>query len=88
MALEIVTDQATKQSFPYEFDACSRLRMCGLANGLLLYARRTNHGRYGDWVMVSPPLIINDSELDDMVNRLEKTLGNFADIARLEGVHG
>jgi adenosylmethionine-8-amino-7-oxononanoate aminotransferase len=77
LSVEIVADKATKTSFD-DVVAPDALRVIGLRHGLLLYARRTNAGRFGDWVMLTPPLIITDDEIDDLVARFEQTLDDFA----------
>lgn len=55
----------SKQQWPAGFKALQRLRQFGLKHGLILYARRNNDGQYGDWVMITPPLIITQNECDE-----------------------
>ncbi len=77
MAVEIVASRATKQPFPPAFGPIDRVRILGLQNGLIIYARQTAGGKYGDWFMVSPPLTISESECDELVERLDATLAAF-----------
>ena len=78
MAVEIVADKATKAPFPAAASAVDCLRVRGLENGLMIYARRTAGGKYGDWFMVSPPLTVSVDECDELLDRLELTLDAFA----------
>ncbi|WP_281684073.1 aspartate aminotransferase family protein [Thalassobaculum salexigens] len=74
MAVEFVADPATKRPFPIEAAVPAAVSRIAMQNGLILYTRRTNAGRDGDWVMVSPPLVTSDRELDEITDRLEKSL--------------
>ncbi|MGI9333724.1 MAG: aspartate aminotransferase family protein [Gammaproteobacteria bacterium] len=78
MAVEIVADKRTKAPFPAAASAVDRLRVRGVENGLMIYARRTAGGKYGDWFMVSPPLTVSVDECDELLHRLEATLDAFA----------
>lgn len=79
LAVEYVRDKATRAVFPAEIDPVDRLRRIGLANGLVLYVRRQNRGRYGDWTIIAPPLVIGEDEIDVLATRLERTIAAFAD---------
>ena len=81
MAVEIVSDPIKKIPFSGEVNAPAAVRRHGLAEGLMIYARRTNAGRYGDWFMAAPPLITTKPDIDDIVARLDKTLKAFANEA-------
>ena len=84
--LEVVTDKASKSRFPAGVSPVDLLKLAGLRNGLLVYGRRTAGGRNGDWIMVSPPMIITRSECDELMRRLEATIGDFAAEARRLGL--
>ncbi|MBF9033515.1 aminotransferase class III-fold pyridoxal phosphate-dependent enzyme [Rhodobacterales bacterium HKCCE2091] len=77
-AVEIVADKATKAAFPPEANAIARLVALGMERGLLLYSRSTAGGRYGEWLMVTPPLTITPEEMDEMIRRLSDTIDAFA----------
>jgi len=64
MALELVADKAGKTPFPAPAMAAATLARVAMEQGLILYQRRTNAGRDGDWVMVAPPLIATAAEID------------------------
>jgi adenosylmethionine-8-amino-7-oxononanoate aminotransferase len=74
LAVEVVREKVGKASFPVEFAIIDRIRTAGLDHGLLIYGRRTAGGAYGDWFMVSPPLIITEEQCDDLLARLAATL--------------
>lgn len=77
-AIEFVADQATKRMIPLERMAPYRFQQIALDHGLAIYCRRTAGGRWGDWVMISPPLTITEDEVAELLLRLERTLSAFA----------
>ena len=86
LAIEYVRDKATKAIFPDEVRASDRIRQIGLDHGIMLYSRRQNGGRYGEWSIISPPLIITRPQVDDLVQRLTATLDAFTDEMTRAGV--
>lgn len=76
-AVEIVADRLTKRMFPVESDAIGRIRRLCRQGGLELLSRRTSGGRYGEWLMVCPPLIINQSQIDELCDSLSQALQRF-----------
>ncbi|MEQ9139240.1 MAG: aspartate aminotransferase family protein [Thalassobaculum sp.] len=64
MALELVADKAAKTPFSAAAMADGTLARVAMEQGMILYQRRTNAGRDGDWVMVAPPLIATAAEID------------------------
>jgi adenosylmethionine-8-amino-7-oxononanoate aminotransferase len=74
LALELVADKQTSQRFPEHADPAAIIRRHGLDHGLLLYSRRQNAGRYGDWLLIAPPLVIDEPGCDELLDRLETTL--------------
>ncbi len=84
MAVELVADRDTRQSYPASFPPTEHIRIIGLQHGLIIYSRRTANGVYGDWFMVAPPLTITESECDDLIDRLDATLGEFESAASLQ----
>jgi len=75
MAIELVADRTTKRQLPLDLVPAARLCTLALDQGLALYARRTSGGAYGDWVMVTPPLIIDAAGVDELAERLQAALG-------------
>jgi len=75
--VELVRDRDAKIPFPGDFDPTDAVRVHGLKEGLILYARRTSGGANGDWLMISPPLTITEAECDELLARLDRTLTAF-----------
>jgi 4-aminobutyrate--pyruvate transaminase len=67
--LEIVADKATKAKFPPEVGAAKIVETKCLDHGLILRA-------LGDVLAISPPLIISQSELGDLLARLKRGLAD------------
>jgi adenosylmethionine-8-amino-7-oxononanoate aminotransferase len=84
-AIEIVADKETKAIFPAERPAVYRIIELGIARGLLLYSRRTANGKYGEWLMLCPPLIVTEAEIDEIARLLALTLADYAAELRREG---
>ena len=59
---------------PYEARAVYRLLEIGIKQGILLYTRKTAGGAYGEWVMVTPALNINEIEVDELIDKLSKSI--------------
>ena len=72
LAVEIVADKKDKSILPKECNAVYRLLEIGIENGLLLYTRKTAEGIFGEWVMVTPPLIITKEQVDELLELFEK----------------
>ena len=69
---ELVQDRATKAPFLAGDKVSARLKAEAMARGLCCYpASGTIDGRIGDHVMLAPPFIIADSQLDQLVERLK-----------------
>ncbi len=74
-ALELVADRATRAPFDPSRRLAARLRAEGMAAGLLCYPMAgTIDGKNGDHVLLAPPFIIDDGELDLLVERLGQAL--------------
>ena len=66
-AVELVQDATTNEPFPAERKLGEALRMTALDNGLILRIDP-------DWFAVCPPLIAEDGEIDDLADRIERSL--------------
>lgn len=71
MGVELVQDRATKQPFDPEMTLHARSKREAMARGLMVYPMGgTLDGRQGDHVLLAPPFIISDDELDQLTERL------------------
>jgi 4-aminobutyrate--pyruvate transaminase len=78
--VELVADKATKKNFDPAQKVGIRLSKIGEANGVILRSM-TN-----DSIGFSPPLIITEEEVDEMLNRFGKSLDEIAVTVRRESI--
>jgi len=78
--LEFVADKETKKPFEPSKQVGEWITVRGLKNGIVLYTGGGSvNGKYGDHVMISPPLIITCKQIDDFAERLHKTIAEASD---------
>ena len=65
LAIALVADRHTLARFPADVDPGAAVVRRGLEHGLLLYSRRQNAGAFGDWLLIAPPLVIDEEGCDD-----------------------
>jgi len=71
MALELVEDRRSKQPFDPSLRLHARVKAEAMARGLMVYPMGgTIDGRRGDHVLLAPPFIVTEGELDEIVSRL------------------
>jgi adenosylmethionine-8-amino-7-oxononanoate aminotransferase len=69
LAVELVADRATKAPFPRNQRVAERVVAAARARGLLLYwSTGCADGTDGDLVMLGPPLVVTDPEVDEMAD--------------------
>ena len=70
--LELVADRATKQPFDPALALHARLKAEAMARGLMVYPMGgTVDGRRGDHVLLAPPFICTEADIDTIVDRLD-----------------
>jgi adenosylmethionine-8-amino-7-oxononanoate aminotransferase len=70
-AIELVADRADKQPFDPARRVFAKVRSEAMARGLMVYPMGgTIDGRQGDHVLLAPPFIVSDADLDAIVLRL------------------
>ena len=73
--LELVADRADKTPFAPERRLHARVKEAALARGLICYPMGgTIDGRHGDHVLLAPPFIVGEGELDDIVDILADSI--------------
>lgn len=76
-AIEVVSDKERRSVFAPDEPSVGRLVQLGIERGLLLYARRTAYGQFGEWLMIAPPLIVTVEQVHEIVGLLEETFAAF-----------
>ena len=82
MVLELVRDKDTMEWFPPEANADEKFQALGLKNGLAFYMslygpRRPGALKRGMPIFIAPPLCITREQVDDLMDRLDQTLGEW-----------
>ena len=72
--VEFVQDRERRTPFPFDAEVAGTVAATAAEEGLLVYPRRGGGGLSGDHVLVAPPLIIDEDEVDDLLERLDRTL--------------
>ena len=86
MAFELMADRATRAVLPASLNAHARLVDIAYDNGLIIYSRRTRGGSSGDHFLVCPPMIVNEAQLDEITDMLERSLASYmAEIPQISG---
>ncbi|ANY15338.1 aspartate aminotransferase family protein [Bordetella pseudohinzii] len=71
LGVELVADRASKTVFDPALAVHARVKREAMARGLMVYPMGgTIDGRQGDHVLIAPPFIISDDELDQLTDRL------------------
>lgn len=80
IGLEFVANRETKEPFAPELNVAGRLKAAAFENGLICYpAGGTADGIRGDHVLLAPPFIISESEVEQLVEIFEKSFGQVMD---------
>ena len=78
-AIEFMSDRDSKAPLPKGLNAYQRFVDIAYDKGLIVYSRRTRDGVEGDHILVCPPLIVNDTHLDEIIEGLDASLSQFTD---------
>jgi adenosylmethionine-8-amino-7-oxononanoate aminotransferase len=74
LGVELVKDSGTKEPFPVSADAGQLLADIAFEQGLIVYPRRSINGISGDHVLIAPPLIISEADVNEILDRFERSL--------------
>ena len=73
--IELVSDRATKQPFPLSDGIARRIWSRAFELGLVIYySTGCADGKNGDVIMLGPPLIINQAQIEEMVGLLREAI--------------
>jgi adenosylmethionine-8-amino-7-oxononanoate aminotransferase len=86
-AIELVADRATKAPFDAQLKLHARVKREAMEQGLMTYPMGgTIDGARGDHVLLAPPFIISDAELDFLIERLVRSVDSAVASARAQAV--
>jgi adenosylmethionine-8-amino-7-oxononanoate aminotransferase len=75
MAVELVKDRTTKTPFDHNKKLHAVIKQQAIKNGLLVYPMGgTIDGKSGDHVLVAPPFIVSNAEIDQIVGLLKQSI--------------
>lgn len=81
MAIEFVKNKATKESFPQDVNLSKKIAAIALSRGAVFYPGKVSlEGCNGDHLMIMPPFIINEEQLDEIVDNLEESIKEIMEI--------
>ncbi len=73
--LELVADRASKMPFPAEAKLHARVKKAAMQEGLMCYPMGgTLDGRSGDHILLAPPFILEEAQLDELVEKLQRAI--------------
>jgi adenosylmethionine-8-amino-7-oxononanoate aminotransferase len=79
-AIELVADRTSKAPFDPALKMHARVKQAAMERGLMCYAMGgTIDGARGDHVMLAPPFIVGDDELDLVIERLVEAVDRAAE---------
>ncbi|MED0675760.1 MULTISPECIES: aspartate aminotransferase family protein [Aneurinibacillus] len=77
--MEFVKDRTTKEPFPFHLRVTERLIEKAMNNGLLIYSASGGiDGQAGDAILVAPPFVITEEEINELLFILDRSLGELA----------
>ncbi|WP_417601716.1 aspartate aminotransferase family protein [Pararhodobacter oceanensis] len=78
--IELVADRASKRPFDPALKLHQRIKAQAMAEGLMVYpAGGTVDGREGDHVLIAPPFIISEAQIDTLVDKFATALDRAID---------
>ena len=84
--VELVADRATKQPFEPALKVHAKVKKAAMDAGMLCYPMGgTIDGARGDHVLLAPPFIISDDELDLVIGRLTEAVNTVVQAVRPRG---
>lgn len=73
--IELVADRETKAPFDADLKIAAKIKSAAFEAGLICYPMPgTRDGRVGDHVLLAPPFILEDAQVDELVSKLGTAL--------------
>lgn len=77
IGLELVADRASKTPFDPSLKLAGAIKAAAFEAGLICYPMSgTRDGTYGDHILLAPPFIISSSQIDELVEKLDRALAH------------
>jgi len=75
IGVELVADRTTKKSLDHTLKVHARIKNKAMEHGLICYpGGGTADGQSGDHILLAPPFIISDAELEELVDKLGRAV--------------
>ncbi|WP_170409664.1 aspartate aminotransferase family protein [Ruegeria arenilitoris] len=75
--IELVADRDTKAPLDPALGVAGKIKKAALVEGLICYPMSgTRDGQLGDHILLAPPFIIEDAQIDEMVSKLSKAIAS------------
>lgn len=75
LGIELVANKDSREAFSTHFNISKRVGDQAIKNGVVVYPGKGSvDGRVGDHILLAPPLIINEEQLEVVVNVLAKSI--------------
>ncbi|MDA7966784.1 aspartate aminotransferase family protein [Ruegeria sp.] len=73
--IELVADRDSKTPFDPALGVAGKIKKAALAEGLICYPMSgTRDGRQGDHILLAPPFIIEDAQIEELIDKLGKAI--------------
>ena len=81
IGLELVADRSTKEPFDPALKIAGRVKRAAFEQGLVCYPMSgTRDGRLGDHVLLAPPFIIGEPQIDELVEKLTAAIHSIPEL--------
>jgi adenosylmethionine-8-amino-7-oxononanoate aminotransferase len=75
LGIEFVADRETRLPFTPEEGVAWKVRRAALEEGLWIYGGSgSNNGTSGDHILIAPPYIISETQIDELVQKLTNAI--------------
>lgn len=75
IGVELVADRESKKTFSPDLGIAGKLKSAAFENGLIVYpSGGTADGTSGDHVLIAPPFIISENQLDELATKFARSL--------------
>ena len=73
--IELVKNRSTKEPFPKKLNIAGKIKKQALDIGLICYPMQgTVDGSKGDHILIAPPFIINENQINEISTKLKATI--------------